>query len=268
MDFSNRRTYQRRPITAQGWIAASGSDDWHPISTVDVSKGGFGFLSREKLEVESIRQFRLQLPNEDGVMHVIGRIAHCIELEGIGTYRVGVQATSVNIIDVETLLARPASPEPDPRLDLTFTRTIDVPREHVWAAWTRPEYIKQWFTPAPWRTVDCEIDLRPGGAFRTVMESPDGQQFPNVGVYLEIVDNEKLVWTNAMTPGWRPANIDGDNDFAFTAMIELESKGEETVYTATVIHRDEEGRKRHEAMGFYEGWGAALDQLVALARTM
>jgi uncharacterized protein YndB with AHSA1/START domain len=56
---------------------------------------------------------------------------------------------------------------------------------------------QQWFTPAPWKTVDCEIDLRPGGLFRTVMRSPEGQEFPNVGCYLEIVENEKLIWTQS-----------------------------------------------------------------------
>jgi uncharacterized protein YndB with AHSA1/START domain len=61
--------------------------------------------------------------------------------------------------------------QPDPTLDLVFDRTIDIPRELVWTAWTTPEHLKHWFTPAPWQTVDCEIDLRPGGIFRTVMRS-------------------------------------------------------------------------------------------------
>ena len=51
---------------------------------------------------------------------------------------------------------------------------MDVPRELVWLAWTTPEHVKQWFTPAPWTTVDCEIDLRPGGIFRTVMRFHQG----------------------------------------------------------------------------------------------
>src|SRR5216683_7570134 len=81
----------------------------------------------------------------------------------------------------------------DPRLDLLLERVVDVPPELVWAAWTTPEHVKKWFTPAPWTTVDCEIDLRPGGIFRFVMRSPEGQEFPNVGCYLEIVKNQKLV---------------------------------------------------------------------------
>src|SRR6266850_1118177 len=80
--------------------------------------------------------------------------------------------------------------QPDPRLDLVLERIIDVPQELVWAAWTTPEHLKHWFTPVPWKTVDCEIDLRPGGIFRTVMRSPEGQEFPNLGCYLEIIKKE------------------------------------------------------------------------------
>lgn len=138
-------------------------------------------------------------------------------------------------------------------------------------AWTIPEHLKKWFTPVPWKTVDCEIDLRPGGMFRTVMRSPEGQEFPNVGCYLEIVENEKLVWTNALAPGYRPSNSPGAmpcDTFFFTAVIALEPRGNGTKYTALVIHGDEDARKKHEEMGFHDGWGKALDQLVAVAKNM
>ena len=157
------------------------------------------------------------------------------------------------------------------KLDLVLERVVDVPRELVWAAWTKPEHIKKWFTPAPWTTVDCEIDLRPGGMFRTIMRSPEGQDFPNVGCYLEIVPNERLVWTSALGPGYRPAikaAATGADELHFTAMILLEAQGRRTKYTAIAIHGDEATAKRHEQMGFYQGWGAALDQLVALAETL
>ena len=72
----------------------------------------------------------------------------------------------------------------DPKLDLMFERLIDVPRELVWKAWTTPEYLKKWFCPLPWKTIECEIDLRAGGIFSTVMSSPEGQKFPGVGCYL------------------------------------------------------------------------------------
>jgi uncharacterized protein YndB with AHSA1/START domain len=161
--------------------------------------------------------------------------------------------------------------QPDPRLDLVLERIVDVPRELVWIAWTTPEHIKKWFTPAPWTTVDCEIDLRPGGRFRTVMRSPEGQEFPNVGCFLEVIKNEKLVWTNVLAPGYRPSTLPTDDScdaLAFTAVISLEPHGDGTKYTALVIHGDEASRRKHEEMGFHEGWGKALDQLVALVKKM
>lgn len=156
----------------------------------------------------------------------------------------------------------------DPRLDLVIERVIDVPRARVWEAWTNPEQLKKWFTPEPWKTVDCEIDLRPGGAFRTVMQSPEGQKFPNEGCFLEIIENTRLVWTSALLPGFRPANLTAAPghecaELAMTAIILLESQGNKTKYTAIALHADPESRQRHADMGFHEGWGKALDQLVA-----
>jgi uncharacterized protein YndB with AHSA1/START domain len=169
-----------------------------------------------------------------------------------------------------TMNANPAY-QPDSRLDLQFERIIDVPKELVWKAWTSPEHLKPWFCPLPWTTIDCEIDLRPGGIFRTVMLSPEGQEYPNIGCYLEVVENEKLVWTSALGPGFRPAPAatrEGTVDFLFTASIQLATHAGGTKYTATVIHADVAGCKKHAEMGFHEGWGKALDQLVALAGKM
>lgn len=153
--------------------------------------------------------------------------------------------------------------KPDPKLDLVLERVIDVPREMVWAAWTKPEHLKKWFVPAPWSLAEIELDLRPGGIFRSVMRSPEGQEFPNLGCYLEVVPIERIVWTDALLPGFRPA----EKPF-FTAVVMFEQQGSGTKYTAMAIHGTEAGRKSHEDMGFYHGWNAALDQLVALAKTM
>jgi len=158
------------------------------------------------------------------------------------------------------------------KLDLVLERVVDVPRELVWAAWTKPEHIKKWFTPAPWKTVDCEIDLRPGGIFRTVMRSPEGRESSQVGCYLEILLKEKLVWTSALGPGYRPeiraAGTGGCEELYFTAVITLEAQGARTKYTALVMHGDEATSKKHEELGFYQGWGTTLDQLVVLAKTL
>jgi uncharacterized protein YndB with AHSA1/START domain len=151
--------------------------------------------------------------------------------------------------------------KPDPKLDLVLERVVDVPRELMWTAWTTPEHLSKWFAPAPWSIADCEIDLRPGGIFRSVMKSPDGEEHPSVGCYLEVVPNERLVWTDALLPGYRPS----ENPF-FTAIITFESSGKGTRYTAMAVHRDEATRKQHEEMGFHQGWGQVLDQLVAYTK--
>jgi uncharacterized protein YndB with AHSA1/START domain len=157
----------------------------------------------------------------------------------------------------------------DPKLDLMLERTVNAPPERVWQAWTMPEHVKRWFTPAPWSTVQCEIDLRPGGIFRTVMRSPEGQESVNLGCYLEVVEAKRLVWTIAMLPGFRPAPLAPahEQDGAvpmFSAFITFEPHGRGTKYTALAKHRDEAGCKKHAAMGFHEGWGAVTDQLVTL----
>jgi uncharacterized protein YndB with AHSA1/START domain len=160
---------------------------------------------------------------------------------------------------------------PDPRLDLHFERIVDISPELIWAAWTTEEHILSWFTPVPWRTVECEIDLRPGGIFRTVMQSPEGEKFPGMGCYLEIIPNETLVWTNALEPGYRPASqksVLPCDSFFFTAVISLKPHAKGTHYSALVIHRDEEGRNKHDDLGFHEGWGKALDQLVAYMKNV
>ena len=160
----------------------------------------------------------------------------------------------------------------NPELDLQFERIVDVPREKIWEAWITPKLLMPWFCPLPWKTIECEIDLRAGGIFRTVMQSPEGQKFPNSGCYLEVIPKEKLVWTNALEPGFRPAKQALANpdhpceEFMMTAMILLEPVASGTKYTAHVMHANKEARIQHEKMGFKEGWGTCLDQLVAIIK--
>jgi uncharacterized protein YndB with AHSA1/START domain len=146
----------------------------------------------------------------------------------------------------------------DPKLDLVLEREIDVPVELVWTAWTTPHHLKQWFVPKPWSVTRCEIDLRPGGLFHTTMRSPDGEEFPSDGCFLEIVEHRRLVFTDALLPGFRPA----EKPF-FSAALLLEPQGASaTRYTAIAIHGSEESRKSHEEMGFHDGWGTVAGQMV------
>jgi len=147
---------------------------------------------------------------------------------------------------------------PDPKLDLVLEREVDVPVEAVWKAWTTPSHLREWFVPKPWSITACEMDVRPGGVFSTTMRSPEGEEFPNLGCFLEVVPNQRLVFTDTLLPGYRPS----PKPF-FTAVLELSPSGEGTHYKAIAIHGNEETRKNHEEMGFHEGWGIVVDQMVA-----
>ncbi len=149
----------------------------------------------------------------------------------------------------------------NPKLDLQLERFVDVPPELVWAAWTTPEHLVHWFCPKPWQTTEAEIDLRPGGVFRTVMRGPEGQEMNNRGCYLEILEGRRLVWTACMVEGFRPQTAGAF--MPFTAMVLIEPHGGGTRYRAIVIHGTEDDCRKHAEMGFEHGWAIALDQLVA-----
>jgi uncharacterized protein YndB with AHSA1/START domain len=146
---------------------------------------------------------------------------------------------------------------------LVLTRIFDAPPEKVFRAWTEPDLLKQWFAPLPWTTPRAEIDLRPGGANLIVMRNPEGEEFPNSGVYLEVVKNERLVFTDAYTRAWEPS----EQPF-MTVVLTFENAGGKTHYTARVLHWTVADRQRHEEMGFHQGWGQCADQLADLLKRM
>lgn len=151
----------------------------------------------------------------------------------------------------------------DPQTDLTFSRTIEAPASLLWDCWTTPKHIKQFFVPKPHVVSDCEIDLKVGGKFNTTFDI-NGTEMKNQGVFLEIVDGKRLVFTDSYSEGWKPAT-----DPFMTAIIEFEDNGKgATTYTATARHRTSEARKNHEDMGFFEGWGTVADQLESYAKSL
>ncbi|MFN0094359.1 MAG: SRPBCC family protein [Dehalococcoidia bacterium] len=155
----------------------------------------------------------------------------------------------------------------NPETDLKLERVVDVPVALVWRCWTEPALMLKWFTPAPFKTFSVDTNLVPGGYSNVVMESPDGDRFPNEGCYLVVEPERRLVFTDALRGDFRPAPK--SDDIQMTAHIIMEPVGErQTRYTAYALHNSAEHRTQHEAMGFHDGWGAALDQLVALCKTL
>ena len=147
--------------------------------------------------------------------------------------------------------------------ELVLTRLIDAPPAKVYRAWTEPALLKQWFAPLPFTTPVAELDVRPGGANLIVMRAPDGTDIPNRGVYLEVVPNQRLVFTDAYTKAWEPAQ----KPF-MTVILTFENGGGRTRYTARVRHWSDADRETHEKMGFHKGWGQCADQLAALVATI
>lgn len=151
--------------------------------------------------------------------------------------------------------------ELDPKTDLSFTRTLSVPRSLVWECWTSPKHIPHFFVPRPHKVTACDIDLKVGGRFNTTFEV-DGALMDNHGVFLELIPGEKLVFTDTYTEGWKPA----PDPFMTAILILGEGPGGGTTYTAIARHRSAEKAEAHKTMGFYDGWGTVVDQLEEYAK--
>jgi uncharacterized protein YndB with AHSA1/START domain len=149
----------------------------------------------------------------------------------------------------------------DPELDLVIDRELSVTVGQVWTAWTTPEHLREFFVPKPWTIAECEIDLRPGGRFWTVMQGPEGERIENAGCYLVVEPNRRLVFTDTLLAGFRPAP-----EPFFTAHLLLEPRPGGCRYVAVATHRDATVRKQHEEMGFATGWNIVVDQMEAYAK--
>lgn len=155
--------------------------------------------------------------------------------------------------------------------DLHLERVLDAPRDLVWKAWTSPEHIKRWWSPRPYQTPECEIELTPGGKFYTRMTGPDGFDFSGTACILELLPGERIIWSTTMKNGYRPNEFtaDGCNGFPFTAVHTFEDIGNgKTRYTARVMHANAKDRDAHNAMGFEHGWATCAEQLGEVAREL
>jgi uncharacterized protein YndB with AHSA1/START domain len=144
--------------------------------------------------------------------------------------------------------------------ELRIDRVIDAPLEAVWRAWT--EHQEEWFCPKPWRMEIVEQQLVPGGRSAMVMKGPDGEEMPMEGMILEVVPQQRIVSTDALTSGWVPRG-------PFMVRIdEFAAEGDKTRYSAIARHWTAEAKEQHATMGFEQGWGAATDQLEAVAQRL
>jgi uncharacterized protein YndB with AHSA1/START domain len=143
--------------------------------------------------------------------------------------------------------------------ELRVSRLIKASPEAVWKTYV--ERTAEWFCPRPWTTPMVDWDLRVGGRADVTLRSPEGEDFPYAGVFLEVQPGRKLVSTGALTEGWIPQ----PGDMNFVRIDLFEPEGEGTRYTAIARHWDAKAVETHKTMGFEQGWGAVADQLAELA---
>jgi uncharacterized protein YndB with AHSA1/START domain len=153
-----------------------------------------------------------------------------------------------------------------------ITRTFDAPRAMVWKAWTDPRHLAQWWGPHSVTNPVCEIDLRPGGAHRIVMRTPDGTDYPIKGVFREIVAPERLVmtldcsehpqaWQDMVNPGrGEERNPAGE----LVQTVTFEDLGGQTRLTIRTRFDTVAIRDSMVKMGMDDGWSQSLERLEAL----
>ena len=156
------------------------------------------------------------------------------------------------------MTSRPFSVAPGSERELALGRMIEAPRERVFALWTGR--LPDWWGPHGMMTSLCEMDLRPGGVFRTVMRAPDGAEYPTCGLFLEVTPCERIVFTDGYETGWIPS----PRPF-LTAVITFEDIAGHTRLIARARHWSVADREQHERMGFHQGWSESFERLAALA---
>lgn len=144
--------------------------------------------------------------------------------------------------------------------DLKLEIEIAARPETVWRCWSDPELFARWFAPPTVLVRDVDFQFKPGGRANLTMVLPDGTVMPLEGCVLEAEPAKRLVTTDALKAGYRPA----EKPF-MTAIYDLEPIQTGTRYRATVLHPSEVERQQHIDMGFYDGWGTTFQQLADLA---
>jgi uncharacterized protein YndB with AHSA1/START domain len=145
--------------------------------------------------------------------------------------------------------------------ELTISRLIKAPPSAVWDAWSDPAKLAAWWIPAPILCRVDTLDLRPGGGFVTRMREGDGDWQPHVdGCFLEVLPEQRLIFTTVMTEGWQPV----EPWLAITAILTFAAQDGGTLYAARVLHKSPEDSRKHEEMGFQDGWGTTLGQLAEM----
>ncbi|NBZ89863.1 SRPBCC domain-containing protein [Stagnihabitans tardus] len=145
--------------------------------------------------------------------------------------------------------------------DLSVERRIAAPRDLVWRCLTEGQHLARWWVPAPVTVEDMVLEPQPGGRFGYVMILEDGARFALDMMICE-ARGHRLIFTDLMSGGFQPMAAPM---FGFVGELALTEVEGGTLYRATARHAREEDARRHDEMGFHDGWGAVAGQLVTYA---
>jgi uncharacterized protein YndB with AHSA1/START domain len=145
--------------------------------------------------------------------------------------------------------------------ELVLTRVFDAPRELVFKVWTDPKHVALWWGPHRFTNPVCELDLRPGGAILIHMRGPDGVVYRMTGVYREVVEPERLVFTSAAL------DAAGNPMFELLTTVTFAEEGGKTkqILRARVIKRTAQAAPY--LAGMQAGWTQSLERLAAYVAT-
>lgn len=145
--------------------------------------------------------------------------------------------------------------------DLVVERVIAAPLAKVWLCLTEAAHLARWWVPEPVVIEDMVLETAPGGRFSYRMVMEDGARV-DMEMMILAAAGDRLVFTDLMTAGFRPVAAPF---FGFVGELALSAVAGGTLYRATARHAREDDARRHEEMGFHDGWGAVAGQLVTYA---
>jgi uncharacterized protein YndB with AHSA1/START domain len=146
---------------------------------------------------------------------------------------------------------------------IIMTRMFDAPREKVWECFTKPEHVKRWFGGAGYSNPVCEMDVRPGGLWKHVMRTPDGQDYNLDFVYIELKKPERLVWESV---GHSEKRAGGPPTCRQT--ITLEDHGGQTKWTLVATFHSLADRDMAKSYGFADMISEGCERLNAVAKEL
>ena len=188
-------------------------------------------------------------------------------------YRRFWEDSSARFHSENRMVAKSMDTDPSSSRQFVITRVFDAPIERVFEAWTDPRQMARWWGPHNFSNPVCELDARPGGAWRIVMRGPDGADHPAKGVYREVAQPHRLVWTidhSELSEQWHDlVNPNRDRSkakpaYELISTISFEERDGQTTLTIRTQFESPDLRDAFLKIGMAEGWSQSLQRLEAI----